>query len=295
MGKRISFKKSIGLDDLIKKVSNSYISSIKEVVLQLITVINDPRSGAKDLRKIIEKDPPLTAELLRMANSAYYGFEREISEIQEAIVAIGFNTVKELALTQKVCEIFKKEGDFEGYSRIGLWKHSVAVAFCNKLTYMREFREPGENIFTAGLLHNLGIIVEDQFMHNKFKDVLAEAKKDNCNLILAEKSIFSFDHADIGKAITDNWNFPDELVRAIGKHHEPEKGDDKYKRITLTSYVSDYICQRNDIGYCDAPEENHSLYTKCLTELQIKKEAMNLIVEDVLEEILKMEKGGWFQ
>ena len=291
----ISFKRNPGINDLIEKVNNSYISSIKEIVMQLITVINDPKSGAKDLRKIIEKDPPLTAGLLRLANSAYYGFQREISEIQEAIVAIGFNTVKELALAQKVCEIFKKDGDFEGYSRIGLWKHSFAVAFCNKLTYMREFRESGETIFTAGLLHNLGVIVEDQFMHNKFKDVLVKVKKDNCNLIQAEKSIFGYNHADIGKAITNNWKFPEELVWAVGKHHEPEKVDDKYKKIILTSYVSDYICQRNAIGYCDAPEENHSLYTKCLTELQIKEEAMNLIVEDVLEEILKMEKGGWFQ
>ena len=96
-------------------------------------------------------------------------------------------------------------------------------------------------------------------------------------------------------ALIDNWDFPEELVSAVGHHHEPEKVNDKYKIITSTSYISDYICQRNDIGYCDAPVEDHLLYTTCLKELRIHEKAMNLIVEDVQKEIHKMEKGDWFQ
>ena len=287
-------KKDKELNKLIEKVNNSYISSIKEVIMQLITVINDPKSSTVDLKNIIEKDPPLTASLLKLANSAYYGFQRSISEIQEAIVAIGFNTVKELALAQKVCELFKKGSGIQGYSRVELWRHSVAVAFCNKFIYMREFRELGENTFTAGLLHNIGIIIEDQFLHDEFTEVLVKARKDNSNLLEAENSILGFDHADIGRAITYDWDFPYELVLSIGKHHEPEIVFESLNIITLTSYISDYICQRNAIGYCDAPVENYPLYTTCLDELHIKEKAMDLIVEDVIEEIRKMEKGGWF-
>ena len=288
-------KKKSELKRLIKKVNNSYISSIKEVVLQLITVINDPKSSAKDLRKIIEKDPPLTSSLLRLANSAYYGFQREISEIHEAIVAIGFNTVKELALAQKICELFKQDEDINGYSRVELWKNSVAVALSNKLTYMSEYREQGENLYVIGLLHNLGLIVEDQFLHRKFVLILNKAEKDNCDLLEAEESILGYNHADIGYSITEDWGFPEELVSAIANHHEPDKADEQYKRVTFTTFISDYICQRNEFGFCDVPTGNNLLYQKCLDEMHISEKAMSLIIDDVKKELLKMESGGWFQ
>ncbi len=289
-----NLEKNIKLNKLLKMVNKSDISSIKEITIQLITVVNDPKTGAKDLKNIIEKDPPLSARLLRVANSAYYGFRRRISNVQEAIVGIGFNAVKELALNQKVCELFQKDYYFEGYSRSALWEHSVAVALCNKSIYMKEFRELGENIYTAGLLHNIGIIIEDQFLQNNFIDALMQSKNDKCNLLYAEKNIFGFDHTDIGRAIADNWDFPDKLAIAIGNHHDPESVDKKFKKFVLTTYISDYFCQRNDIGYSDAPYENESLYAKCLRELKIQEKAMDFIIEDVQEEIEKMKKGGWF-
>ena len=287
-------KKNNELNDLLKRVNKSDISSIREVMVQLMSVTNDPKSSAKDLKNIIEKDPPLSARLLRLANSACYGFQRKINNIQEAIVGIGFNTVKELALSQKVCELFQKEVHLDGYSRTALWEHSVAVALCSKLIYMKEYGKQGENIYIAGLLQNIGIIVEDQFLQKKFKDALEQSKKEEYNLIDAENNILGFDHTDIGRVIADNWNFPNELVIAIAYHHEPDRVDKKYKKFALTSYISDYICQRSDIGYCDAPHENQHVYNKCLKELNIQEKALNLICEDMQEEIRKMKKGGWF-
>ena len=290
-----NLNENITLNELIKRVNKSDISTIIEVIIKLLAVIRDPKSSAKDLKVIIERDLPLTARLLKRANSAYYGFRREISSIQEAIINIGFNTVKELALTQKFGELFQKDKIFMEYSRAALWKHSVAVALCCKSICMKEFREPGENIYTIGLLHNIGIIIEDQFLYNNFKQALKLSSKDRCNLQYAEKNILGFDHMDIGRQIADDWDFPFELVDAIGNHHEPDRGDDKFKKNTLILYISDYFCQRNNIGYCDAPYENKSLSAKYLKELNIQEEAMDIIIEDVQEEIQKMKKGGWFQ
>ena len=290
-----NLNENITLNELIKRVHKTDISTIIEVIIKLLAVIRDPKSSAKDLKKIIEKDTPLSARLLRLANSAYYGFRREISSIQEAIVNIGFNPVKELALTQKVCELFQKDFHFEGYSRAALWKHSVAVALCGKSISMKEFREPGENIYTAGLLHNIGIIIEDQFLHKKFKEALAQSRINKYNLSSSEKNIFGFDHTDIGREITEKWDFPLELVKSIENHHEPDWIDDKLQKSSLTIYVSDYSCQRNEIGYCDAPYEDKTIYVKCLKELKIQEKAMNFIIEEVQEEIEKMKKGGWFQ
>ena len=125
-------------------------------------IIRDP------IHNIIEVDPPLTAKLLKLANSAFYGYPKTIGEVQEAIVCIGFEAVKELALSQKICELFKKNDLINNYSRISLWKHSLAVAVFSKLLYRREFAKSGENIYVAGLLHDIGHIIMDQFLHDKF-------------------------------------------------------------------------------------------------------------------------------
>lgn len=292
MVNRENSKKDTELNELIENVNKSDISSIKEVIMQLFTVFNNPKSSALDLKNIIQKDPPLSTRLLKLANSTYYSGNRRITEIQEAIVRIGFSAAKEVAFSQKVCELFQKDVNIEGYSRIALWENSIAVALCCKLIYMREFKKSGEHLYIMGLLHNVGIIIEDQFQQNRFKAALVQSRKEKCNLQYAEKNILGFDHADIGRAISDNWGFPDELVIAIGNHHEPLIVDDKFKKYTLTLYISDYICQKNNIGYCDAPYENQLLYSKCLSELNIQEEAMNLIIKDVHYELKKMGERG---
>ncbi|MFC1573685.1 HDOD domain-containing protein [Candidatus Latescibacterota bacterium] len=287
--------KKTDLSELVQEVNKSDISSIKQIIIPLIQVINDPKSSAVELQDIIVKDPPLSAKLLKISNSAYYGFRRKISKILEAIVCIGFDKVKELALRQKVCELFKNCESFKGFSRVALWEHSLAVALCGKYIYMREFKEQGEIIYSAGLLQNIGIIIEDQFLQKDFESILTDAYNEDKNLYELERNRLGFDHADIGRAVSDNWNFPDELVLAIANHHNPVASENGYKRIIMTSFIADYICQRYELGYCDAPYKNEALYLKCLDELSIEKEAMELIIEDVQEEISKLKEYGWFQ
>ncbi len=282
------------LAELVRKVDRSDIASIKQVVAKLVETINDPTSSARELKEVIEKDPPLSARLLKRANSSYYGFRRKIHAIQDAIVCIGFNAVKELALSQKVSEVFQGGANCQGYSRPALWEHSLSVALCSKLIYTREFGQSGENIYTAGLLHDFGIIAEEQFARTDFRLALEQSEKQRQNLSDAERNTFCFNHADVGGAIADTWEFPYELVKAIASHHDPEKVEGDSKRFILTLYVSDYISQRYGIGYCDAPyKPNERLYYACLKELGIKGMAMNLIVEDVQKDITELKSAGW--
>jgi len=282
------------IDEIIETVNNSEISSIKQTVTRIINIINDPDSNTKDLRNIIETDPPLTTELLKLANSAFYGFPRTINEIREAIVCIGFETVRELALNQKVCELFRKDEDINGYSRKSLWKHSVAVALCGKIIFRREFRERGENIYAAGLLHDIGIIILDQFLHEIFVDILEISISEKNNLFNVESAALNYNHTDIGKVLTENWNFPDEIVNAIAYHHEPDNAGDEYAKISSVIFIADYIVQNYNIGFCEAPYGDKALFQKCLTKLNIKEKAINLIAKELREEIIKMEKADWF-
>lgn len=285
--------KDIEIKKILEKVNNSDISSIKQTITWIVSVINDPNSSAKDLKDVIEKDPPLSAKLLRLANSAFYGYSRTINEIQEAIICIGFEAVKELALRQKVYELFDNYDYLHGYSRISLWKHSIAVALCSKLIFRREFFERGENMYVAGLLHDIGIIIIDQFLHTQFKEILKKSKSDKNNLLNTEKDVLGFNHTDIGSEIAKNWGFHEEIVMSIENHHYPERVDNEFSKIVSTIFISDYACQSENIGYCDATDKNKTLFHKCLTKLNIKEKAIKLIIKNVKEEIKKMEEEGF--
>jgi HD-like signal output (HDOD) protein len=177
---------------IIELVNASDISSIKSVVSGIVNIINDPDSTVKDLKEVISIDPPLTAKVLARANSAYFSSGQKITEIDKAVIWIGFDALKELALSQKVCEIFDKDESIEGYSRVMLWKNSIAVALLGKMIFRREFRESGENIYVVGLLHNIGIIIEDQFVQNEFKNILRKGKQEEKNLLKVESEVLGY-------------------------------------------------------------------------------------------------------
>jgi len=230
-----------------------------------------------------------------VANSAYYYSLKKISEIQHAVIWIGFDVVKEIALSQKVCEVFEQDETVSGYSGRSLWKHSIAVALLGKMICRREFGERGENAYAAGLLHDIGIIVENQFLEKEFTDILHKTEQEKINLSKAESEVLGYTHTDIGKMLTEHWSFPEELVVAIGNHHNPDKAPQEFSRFASILYIADYLCQERGIGYSDAPYFDPGVFRGCLKRLDIKAYALDLIVNDMEEEISKMEGQGLFQ
>jgi putative nucleotidyltransferase with HDIG domain len=287
-------EKSEKIGKIIQMVDKSEISSTQNVVSGIINVISDPDSSAKDLNDIIQIDPPLTARVLKAANSAYYASPRKISEIQHAVIWIGFDIVNEIVLSQKVCEVFNQDETISGYSGISLWKHSVAVALLGKMICRREFGERGENAYVAGLLHDIGIIVENQFLDNDFNTILCKANQEQKNLHTIEYELLGFSHTDIGKMLTEHWGFPQELSIAMENHHNPDEAPPEFSRFASTLYIADYLCQERDIGYCDAPSGDSDLFQRCLERLDVKGYALDLIVNDVEQEIAMMEDHGLF-
>jgi putative nucleotidyltransferase with HDIG domain len=286
--------RQIPLDELLNKVNSSDISTIKSVVTSIIRIINDPDSTARDIEEIIQVDPPLTARVLKVANSVYYSPQNKISEIDQAVIWLGFNTLKELVLSQKVCEIFKRNEVYDGYSRPLLWRHCFAVALMGKMIYRREYGERGENAYVAGLLHDIGIIAVDQFLQHDFKKVIKISNEKALNILEAEDSVWGFNHQDVGLGIADNWRLPEEYVMAIGFHHKPDQVVEKFSRITCTLYVANYFCQSQKIGYGDEPYPNEELYKSCMKKLNLNPIALDLIAKNMQNEIRKMEEIGIF-
>lgn len=285
-------EKSTKLKKVLEIVNKSDICSIRNIVSGVIKIINDPESNAKDLMEMIQIDPPLTAKLLKLANSAYYSPQTKINEIQQAMIWVGYDALKALALRQKICAVFDGNSTIKKYSRPFLWKHSIAVSLLGKMIYRREFREKGENIYVAGLLHDIGIIVIDQFHGDEFRLILNNTKREKKNHIKAEKKVLGFDHAEVGKAIANDWNLPQELVEIIGCHHNPDNIAQEFEKAGSTLYVADCVCQQKGFGYGDAPIQDKGLFKRCLKRLNLTSYALDLMAEDVQKELFQMEEQG---
>ena len=282
------------LEDIIQLADRSEISSIKSIVSGIVEIINNPDSTVKDLTRLFEADPPLTAKVLKVANSAYYGGRGRIDDIEQAVIWIGFNILKEIALNQKVCELFQKADVIGDYSRPQLWLHSVGTAILNRIIYKMEFGEKGENAYAAGLLHDIGIIVEDQFLQDDFSRILSLCKKERANLTSGEQEVLGFDHAQLGKALVGSWKFPGNLLHSIGEHHNPSSAPAQYERMVITTYVSDYLCQMNIEGYKDSPYPDKNLFEECLGILGLHTASVEILVNEMKQELEKLSQRNLF-
>ena len=207
------------LNKIVAKIHE--ISTLPQVLKKILDVTADPTSGASDLQDILKSDPAVTAKILKVANSAYYGLVQKVTNVKRAIIFLGFKTVKNLSVAVSVSDMFKSEETIMGYSRGELWKHSVSVALCAKSITRRIGLMEAEDIFTAGIMHDVGIIIEDQYLNEYFKKVLMDTDLAQNGIIETERKILGFDHATLGEKVVLQWKIPEEIATIISYHHKP--------------------------------------------------------------------------
>ncbi len=278
---------------LVDKAAGSDLASIGELVGKIMRTIRNPASCAGELKELIEVDPPLCAKVLSRANSAFYGFKREISSIQEAIVFIGYNAVNELALSLKVGKLFEKDRSLLFYSRKALWAHSLAVAVCAKLIYRKEYGERGDNIYSTALLHDLGVIVEEQHAHDAFKTAIETCERSGGGFLAAERELNGFGHPEIGEALASQWSLPAWMGGSIRAHHEPSLALGEVLLPAKTIFVADIACRVNGFGWEPSPSQKElDEWSSCLESLKLKPKALDIIVEDVKDEMKRLQEAG---
>jgi len=213
----------LSLNDIVQKVEE--LPALPHVTYRVLKLTSDPKTSIAELVDTITKDQVLTAKVLRMANSAYYGYARRIYSINEAVVILGFSTVRNLVLAASVYNVMDKE--FQGYflPKGDLWKHSMSTALTARLLAKKIGYELPDQAFVAGLLHDIGKIILNTYMKTMFDKVLDKVNKENIPFMKAEQEILGFDHAVVGSRVAEKWNIPSELVESIAKHHCPSQAD----------------------------------------------------------------------
>ncbi|PCJ17682.1 MAG: hypothetical protein COB02_12755 [Candidatus Cloacimonadota bacterium] len=273
----------ISIQELSKEIQS--VSTIPAIALQILSVIDDPNSSINELEKLIKLDPSLSSKVLNMANSAYFGLTSPIYEIKNAIINLGFRTVTEIALSASVCDSFKSNQKIAHYTRSGLWEHSVAVALCSRLI-AKTIKAPYEEIiFSIGILHDLGIIMFDQYLHQQFVSILNDPDIQNYNLIELETELLGFNHQDLVQEVLKNWKLPEEFKLSISNHHLVENNE--CREICKILYLSNIICNQLSIGFVETNSLDMVSYLDCIKELQLDELQIETLKSDLKNEISK--------
>ncbi len=213
-------QKGIRPHDLLKMKIN--LPSLPKIFSQIVEVMSNPLSSSKHFSDVIRKDPALSAKILKLANSAFYGYRSKIDTITTAVTIIGTNELYALALSMSVMKMFKNIPtalvDMSSF-----WKHSIAVGIiARQIADYRQYSDK-ERFFIAGLLHDIGRLIIYQYLPSDAKNALIHARQKRDLLYKSEKEVLGFNHARIGGMLLSKWDLPEELGNMVRFHHNPEK------------------------------------------------------------------------
>ncbi len=224
------------------------LPTLPTILAQMNRMMLDPKTTAKDMAQLIASDPTVTARILKVVNSAFYGFPSRISTVSHAIVILGFNTVKSIVLSATVFDAFgdKGKGD-EGFRREDFWRHSLACGAASKVIARHAGEATLEEFFIAGLLHDVGKVAMDHCLHEDFVAIRADVKARGVLIREAEEARLGVNHAEVGGWLFEQWKLNKGLVRAVACHHNPVLADEHMKAASVV-HLGDILARALQAG-----------------------------------------------
>ncbi len=268
----------------------SEIAALPEITVKIIHVVEDPESTARDLHEIVCNDPSLSSRLLRVVNSAFFGLPGQIGSIERAIVLLGLNAVKNIAIAASLGALFKRGKLTEKHSLKDLWAHSVGVAAISRKLTGRLALALQEEAFLAGLIHDLGIVIGAQVFNEQLAEVIDRSEKGE-DFEELENELIGVTHGVLGQALAAKWKFPRPLQYATGFHHHPDQLARENRLLTNVVYVADVVVNNSGIGlhlpYGDAEPNPRVLEELYLSQSDVTECSENLeehveTVKDIL-------------
>ena len=230
--------------NIIAKVES--FPSLSGATAKLLSLLDDPNAPVAEIEEILRMDPGLTANVLKLSNSAYFGFPSEIGSVHKAIVLLGAKRLMQLVMTSCVNSVMNKPVPGYGLSTGELWRHSIAVSVAAE-GLIKELNVPeADEIFTAALLHDVGKLVLGEFVKDDIEKIEKIVSKD-VSFEAAEQIALGTDHAEIGAKILESWGLPKEVVSAVRWHHDPDAADETSTLIDIV-HMANVLCLMIGIG-----------------------------------------------
>ncbi len=240
------------VENAIREIS--HIATLPEVTLRIIELVEDPTSTAQDLHAVISNDPALSSRILKVVNSSFYGLPGQISSINRAIVMLGLNAVKNIAIAASLAKLFRGGELTPTFSAKELWNHSNATAIGCKMISDTLGMGLGDESYLAGLIHDIGIMVEMQYDRSKLIDALDKtgAGVDGIpaeSLLVTEEIVFGANHQHFGQGLCAKWKFPAPFAAATGFHHSPLSAPSEQTKLVCVVHAADCLAGRIEGGF----------------------------------------------
>jgi HD-like signal output (HDOD) protein len=275
----------------IKEIS--HIATLPEVTMKIISLVEDPESTAQDLNKVISNDPALGARILKVVNSAFYGLPGQIGSINRAVVLLGLNAVKNIAIAASLSKLFRGGKITPTFDARDLWQHSIATATATRLLSNKCGLGLPDEAFLAGLIHDIGIMVEIQARRTKFIEALTMVEEQGVSLREAEFACCGATHEMFGAGLCKLWKFPVSFQYVTGFHHHPLDLPHKNRTLACLVSVADHIAGKMKLGFAHDVNPDEPIDPEVLSHLNLEASAIQEVGDELLEAM--EEAKGIFQ
>ncbi|MDR2593063.1 MAG: HDOD domain-containing protein [Chitinispirillales bacterium] len=264
------------------------LPTLPEVVQKVQRMVFSDDGSAQGLAKIVEQDPSLAAKILQVANSGLYATGARITSVPTAITRLGFNEIGQIVMAASVVKNFSRTSDILDYKQF--WRHALTAAHmaftASQISRVGMSREERDALYLAGLLHDIGILIYDQFFHEEFEAIVDYAEGKGIPYIEAETAIAPKEtHAALGAALLEMWKVGSAAIDGVRFHHAPDRAPDKQKSISFIIHLSEYILCNSGLGSFEGLMRGQS--GNILAQLKIDPDRLPAFLHDAQAEVDK--------
>ena len=225
----------------------SDLPTLPTVFLNVMRLMRDPNTPMKDLANAVESDPAISMKILKLINSSFYGLARTVDSVQQAIVLLGANTLKNVVISVSIFKAMGGESTNSCFNREAFWQHSIGCGLIARYLGNRIDCERDEQGFIAGVIHDIGKVVLDRYFNDELADITRLVKERNISFYSAELETIGITHAEIGEHLAENWKLPENLVAVVGQHHNFNPDSD-HAMLTALIHLSDILARKYKVG-----------------------------------------------
>jgi putative nucleotidyltransferase with HDIG domain len=273
-----------------------HLPALPAIAMEVVEMVDNPKTSASKLGKLISSDQALTAKVLKIANSPFYGFPRKISTVDFAIIVLGFDALKEIVISISLVSSLQRRSDTY-FDAQAFWDHAMTTAVIGRrLARDLGYRVSGE-VFVGGLLHDIGISILHRYFFEEFKRIVEITQETDLNFLEAEESVLGVTHAAVGGWLAERWNLPDHLTEAISLHHTPGDATRNQELVSLIHCADVFACRvsQKPIKHEKGQEfDQHALQCLHLEDPAVLNDYLTTyqaVLQDDLEQVMSHAQG----
>jgi HD-like signal output (HDOD) protein len=276
--------------DLKKKILNKVkdLPPMPRVLFKARQIMSDPKSGFKDIAKVIETDQAIAARVLKVANSAYYGLSGMVNSIHQASVVLGYQTLEQVITMVSSSSLLGKQLKGYGLSAGTLWRHSLAVAIGSRLFAQKRAPSLEGDAFSVGLIHDAGKLALDSYIIQKNKEIQEFLKNQSPSFLEAERQVLGFDHTEIAFDLCMKWKLPESHAEAMRYHHSPDSAANN--QLAQIVHIANYLAQQAGLGTGPA-FDNEPLDDAAIALLNLKPADLEEITAEMISAVDKISES----